>query len=50
MRPKGHYKVVFFRTTTPSHDDYEKTICDIEKRFFAFNYQLKKLNGEILLS
>ena len=33
-----------------THDDYEKTIGDIEKRFFAINCQLKKLNGEILLS
>ena len=43
-------KVVFFKEATPSHDDYGKTIVDIEKRFFAFNCQLKKLNGEILLS
>jgi hypothetical protein len=40
----------FLRTTTPSHDDYGKTIGDIEKKFFAFNCQLKKLNEEILLS
>ena len=33
-----------------THDDYEKTIGDIEKRFFAFNFQPKKLNIEILLS
>jgi hypothetical protein len=39
-----------FRTTTPCHDDYRKTIGDIEKRLFAFNCQLKKLNGEILFS
>jgi hypothetical protein len=43
-------KVVFFKGTTPIHDDYGKIIADIEKRFFAFNCQLKKLNGEILLS
>jgi hypothetical protein len=42
--------VFFFRSTHPSHDDYGKTIGDIEKRFFAFTCQLKKLNGEILLS
>jgi hypothetical protein len=32
----------FFRATTLI-DDYGKTIGDIEKRFFAFNCQLKKL-------
>jgi hypothetical protein len=36
----------FFRWAHPSHDDYGKTIGDIEQRFFAFNCQLKKLNGE----
>ena len=40
----------FFKGTTPIQDDYGKFICDIEKRFFAFNCQLKKLNREILLS
>jgi hypothetical protein len=39
-------KVIFFRWATPSHDDCGKTIDDIEKRFFAFNCQLKKLNRE----
>ena len=39
----------FFRSTHPSHDDYEKTIGNIDKRFFAFNCQLKKLNGEIFI-
>ena len=43
-------KVLFFRLAHPSHGDYEKTIGDIEKRFFAFNCQLKNLNREILLS
>ena len=37
----------FFKATTPTHDDYRKTTGDIEKRLFAFNYQLKKLNAEI---
>jgi hypothetical protein len=36
----------FFRTTIPTHDDYEKTIGDIEKQFFAFSCQLKKLNAD----
>ena len=40
----------FFRTTTFSNDDYGKTIGDIEKRLFEFNFELKKLNGEILSS
>jgi hypothetical protein len=43
-RPLGYF---LFKATTPSHDDYGKTISDIEKRVFAFNCQLKKLNGEI---
>ena len=34
----------FFKGGHPSHDDYGKTIDDVEKRFFAFNCQLKKLN------
>ena len=38
---------IFFKATTPTHDG--KTIGDIEKRFFAFNCQLKKPNGEILI-
>jgi hypothetical protein len=42
--PKGNF---LFRTTTPCHDDYGKTIGDIEKQFFAFNCELKKLNGKI---
>ena len=41
-------KVIFIlRLTHPSDYDYRKTIGDIEKRFFAFNCKLKKLNGEI---
>jgi hypothetical protein len=44
--PKGS----FFKSTNPSHADYGKTIGDIDKRFFAFNCQLKNLNVEILLS
>jgi hypothetical protein len=32
-----------------SHDDYGKTIGDIEKRFFAFNCQQKKLYGKFYL-
>jgi hypothetical protein len=43
-------KVIFFMWAHPTHDDYEKTIGEIEKRFFAFNCQLKELNREILLS
>ena len=43
-------KVVFFKGGHPSYDDYGKTIEDIEKCFFAFNCQLKKLNVEILWS
>jgi hypothetical protein len=39
----------FLRLTHPSHDDYGKTKGDIEKCFFAFNCQLKKLNGEIFV-
>jgi hypothetical protein len=38
-----------FEWATPTHGDYGKTIEDIEKRFFVFNCQLIKLNGEILL-
>ena len=41
-------KVVFFKGGHPSHDYHGKTIADIEKCFFAFNCQLKKLNVEIL--
>jgi hypothetical protein len=44
--PLKVYLKVFFRWATPSHDDYGKTIGDIRKRFFAFNCQLKKFNGE----
>jgi hypothetical protein len=40
-------KVVVFKSTHPSHADYGKTIGDIDKRFFAFNCQLNKLNKEI---
>jgi hypothetical protein len=42
-------KVVFFIGHHHSHDDYEKTIYDIEKCLFAFNCQLKKLNGEFFV-
>jgi hypothetical protein len=34
---------------TSCHDDYGKTIDDIEKRFLAFNCKLKKLNGDFFL-
>jgi hypothetical protein len=34
--PKGSF---LFKGGHPSHDDYGKTIDDIEKRFFAFNCQ-----------
>jgi hypothetical protein len=40
-------KVVFLEAIMvhhPSHDDYGKTIDDIEKRFFAINCQQKNLN------
>ena len=33
--------VIFFKGSYPSHDDNGKTIDNIEKRFFAFNYQQK---------
>jgi hypothetical protein len=48
---KGIEKGIYKDKTTiyhPTHDDYGKTIGDIVKRFFAFNCQLKKLNGESL--
>ena len=38
----------FLGGSHPSHDDYGKTIDNIEKRFFAFKCQLKKLSGEII--
>jgi hypothetical protein len=41
-------KVVFSKGTTPIQDDNGKTVGDIEKRFSAFNFQLKKRNGEFL--
>ena len=43
--PKGS---IFFKGGHPSHDYHGKTIADIEKWFFAFNCQLKKLDVEIL--
>ena len=42
--------VVLFKGNHPTHDDDGQTINDIEKRFIAFNCQLKKLNRQILLS
>jgi hypothetical protein len=35
-----------FKGHQPTHDDHAKTTDDIEKRFFVFNCQLKKFNGE----
>jgi hypothetical protein len=37
---------IFFKGSHPSHDDNGKTVKTIEKLFFAFDCQLKKLNGE----
>jgi hypothetical protein len=39
----------FFLGGHPSHEDYGKTKDDIEKKFFAFNCQLKKLNGKFFI-
>jgi hypothetical protein len=40
----------FFLGQPPLVMTITEIIGDIEKQFFAFNCQLKKLNGEILLS
>jgi hypothetical protein len=40
---------VVFEGTAPTDDDYGNTIGDIAERFFAFNCQLKKLNGDFFL-
>jgi hypothetical protein len=39
----------FLKGRHSSHDDYGKTVDDIEKRFFACNCQQKNLNRETFI-
>ena len=36
----------YFKETTPTNDDYEKTIGDIEKKILTFNCHVKKLDED----